>query len=77
MKRILLDTNAYAAFKMGHEEVIKILQHADHIGMSTIVLGELLAGFSIGSRHEKNLLELNEFLNVPRVAIYSINEETF
>ncbi len=76
MKQLLLDTNAYAAFKQGHPDVLAILQHANLIGISTIVLGELIAGFTLGSRTDKNLEELNNFLNTPRIKIFPIDETT-
>ncbi len=76
MRKILLDTNAYTAFKRGQKDVLAILQHADMIGINTIVLGELAAGFLSGSKYKKNLEELNEFLDSPRVTIFSIDEET-
>lgn len=47
---ILLDTNAYAGFKRGDAEAIAILRAADTIGLSAVVLGELLSGFAFGSR---------------------------
>ena len=40
MKKILLDTNAYAAFKRGESEAVEILQRVEIIGISTVVLGE-------------------------------------
>jgi predicted nucleic acid-binding protein len=76
VRKIILDTNAYAAFKQGHSEVIKILQHADIIGICTIVLGELLAGFEIGTKSRKNLEELNQFLSSGRINIFPIDEAT-
>ena len=76
MKKVLLDTNAYAAFKNGHEDVIAILQQADIIGINSIVLGELTAVFMVGTKYKKNLAELNEFLESPRINIFSINKET-
>ncbi len=77
MNRVMLDTNAYTAFKNGHPDVVGILQHADVIGMSVIVLGELISGFNIGSKHrKKNLAELNDFLSTPRVTIISIDSTT-
>lgn len=75
-RRLLLDTNAYAAFKQGNENVIAILQHADTVGISTIVLGELISGFTVGTRTRENLAELNDFLNMPRVAIFPVDEAT-
>jgi tRNA(fMet)-specific endonuclease VapC len=76
MRSILLDTNAYTAFKQGHQDIIDILRHADLIGISTIVLGELIAGFTFGSKTKKNLSELQAFLNTPRVKIIAIDENT-
>jgi tRNA(fMet)-specific endonuclease VapC len=76
MRRILLDTNGYAAFKQGNEEIISILQHADIVGISVIVLGELLSGFSVGSKQRENLEDLNRFLAVSRVNLYPIDETT-
>lgn len=76
MKKILLDTNAYTAFKLGNEKVLKVLQHADEIGVSSIVLGELLAGFSVGTKEKRNREDLNQFLNAPRVRLLSVDDDT-
>ena len=76
MKKILLDTNAYAAFKAGHPDVITILQYADIVGISVVVLAELTSGFLAGSKSEKNLAELQEFLKSPRLRIFPVDETT-
>ncbi len=76
MNRILLDTNAYVAFKQGEASVLEILQHADLIGMSAIVLGELTAGFAAGSKQKANLNELHLFLDTPRIAVFPVDEVT-
>jgi tRNA(fMet)-specific endonuclease VapC len=47
---ILLDTNAYAAFKQGQPDAVEIVQRAIRLTVSSSVLGELLAGFAVGSR---------------------------
>ena len=62
MKCILIDTNAYAAFKRGHREAVEIVRRAEAIRVSVIVLAELLAGFHFGNREKVNRLELNYFL---------------
>ena len=41
MKRILLDTNAYARFFGGDEGVLGVLGEAETVYLSAIVLGEL------------------------------------
>lgn len=55
VRHLLLDTNAYAAFKRGTPEAIEIIRHAPFIGISSIVLGELLGGFAAGAQ-EKAIL---------------------
>ena len=39
------------------------------IHVPTVVLGELFAGFRLGSRYGENCLELEEFLELPGVRI--------
>ena len=76
MKKILLDTNSYVAFKQNREDVVETIRHVDYIGMNSIVFGELLAGFKGGSREAQNRKELDEFLDSPRVEQISVNDET-
>ena len=75
MNRILLDTSAYSHFKRNHAEMIDILQIAEEIYLSPIVLGELRAGFAAGGRRKENETELREFLDSPRVRVLTVNEE--
>ena len=74
--RICLDTSAYSAFKRGHPEAIDALRRARGIVLPPIVLGELLAGFRIGSRDRANRRELEAFLSSPRVRVSPIDAET-
>lgn len=76
MKRILLDTNAYVAFKRGDAGAAEVVRLADRIGMSAVVLGELLSGFVGGTHEERNRRELAEFLASPRVEVLPIGGET-
>jgi len=76
MRDILLDTNAYAAFKRGVPEVIEVIRHAPLIGISSIVLGELLAGFAVGSREAANVEELKRFMGAPRVRLFPVDDVT-
>lgn len=73
---ILLDTNAYVAFKQGHPDAVKIVQYAPMLALSSTVLGELLAGFAVGSREAKNRAELGEFLASERVHILTVDDVT-
>jgi predicted nucleic acid-binding protein len=76
MKRIILDTNFYAAFKKNEVTAVSMLSRADFVGVSTVILGELLAGFRYGSREDLNRQELDEFLDSPRVDILPIDADT-
>ena len=74
--KILLDINTYVAFKHGNPEVLEVLQLAYQIDICSVVLGELRAGFALGNRESRNLEELNEFLQVPRVVLLTVDEVT-
>jgi predicted nucleic acid-binding protein len=74
--KILLDTSAYSAFKRGIESVLGIIQSAGTIIVPVVVLGELKAGFKIGTRESRNIDELNEFLSSSRVSIADVTAET-
>jgi predicted nucleic acid-binding protein len=73
---VLLDTNAYACFKRGDAEAVAILRTADTIGLSAVVLGELLSGFALGNREGENRRELSAFLASPRVTLLPVTEDT-
>ena len=73
---LLIDTSAYAAFKRGHAEAIAALRQARSILIPAIVLGELLAGFNVGGKSEKNRSELSEFQFSSRVSLVKITRET-
>ena len=60
--RILLDTNAYVAFKQKVPGAVEIIRYVPSIAISSIVLGELLSGFAIGTREAQNRHELAQFL---------------
>jgi len=76
MKRILLDTTMYAAFKRGDSEVVELVGVADEIALSSTILGELLAGFAAGRREARNREELAAFLDSPRVRVVDVDAAT-
>ena len=76
MRKVLLDTNAYVAFKKGESGAVEIVRLADRLGVSAVVLGELLSGFAGGIREAENRAELAEFLGSPRVAVLPLGERT-
>ena len=67
--RILLDSNAYSHLKRGHRPVAELVRGSAEILVPYVVIGELLYGFRSGSRFERNVRELNAFLDSPHVAI--------
>ncbi|MBS3764157.1 MAG: type II toxin-antitoxin system VapC family toxin [Planctomycetes bacterium] len=67
MKRMLIDTNVYSEFKRGTDEVVSRLQTPEEVLICATVMGELLGGFRCGNHLEKNIRELEEFLDRPRV----------
>jgi len=76
IREILLDTNAYSAFKRNGQDAVEIIRHVPLIGINSIVLGELLGGFSVGSREETNRQELKLFLASQRVKLFSVDDIT-
>jgi len=76
VKRILIDTNAYAAFKKNDTDAVNTLKAVEYIGINIVVLGELLSGFIGGTREAKNRKELDQFLDSPRVSLIQLDEET-
>lgn len=76
MNRILIDTNAYAAFKRNDPAALDVMRSSDYIGVNTVVLGELYSGFKGGSHESRNRKELAQFLDSPRVETIGIDEET-
>lgn len=74
--RVCLDTSGYSAFKRGHEGAIDVVQRAEEIVLPAVVVGELLAGFRMGSRHQVNRQELDGFLASARVRIAPLGAET-
>ena len=76
MRPILIDTNAYVAFKRGEPSILEIIQYAEILAISPIVLGELLSGFECGSKTKKNRDELHQFMQSSRVKVFSLTSDT-
>jgi tRNA(fMet)-specific endonuclease VapC len=76
MKALLLDTNAVSAFFKGDSHVLNGLAEADHVWISTIVLGELYAGFRSGDQFSRNMGELKKLLACSTVDVLPVTSET-
>lgn len=76
MKKLLIDTNIYVAFKRNDPLTVSLLRESDSIAMNVTVLGELLAGFKGGTKEAENRRELDLFLDTPRVELLTLDETT-
>jgi tRNA(fMet)-specific endonuclease VapC len=76
LRPILVDTNAYTAFKLGDAAVVEVVAHAERLCLNSVVLGELLGGFAAGAREAKNRAELARFLDSPRVEVLPVTAQT-
>jgi tRNA(fMet)-specific endonuclease VapC len=76
MKKILIDTNAYSAFRGGDKTVLSILGSADIVYLSIFVMAELMAGFLGGKRNRENRAGLDEFKSKSTVKVLAATEET-
>jgi len=76
MRKMLIDTNIYSHALRGDPETVSVLQRAHKIAICSISIGELLSVFRGGNRERENREELEEFLDAPRVQLYSIDENT-
>jgi len=76
MRKVLIDTNIYSAFKAGSDPIAEMFTHLDYIAVDCSVFAGLLSGFKPGSMEKKNRNELEDFLNNPRTYLLSYNEDT-
>jgi tRNA(fMet)-specific endonuclease VapC len=70
--RLVLDTSAYSHFRAGNERVLDLIAAAEVVGLPTVVLGELEAGFLLGQRERENRAVLGEFLAESFVSILPV-----
>lgn len=75
MSRVCVDTSAYSHFRRGQPLVVDLIDHADWVGVPSIVVGELWAGFLLGRRTEMNVAELSEFLSAPVTEVVDVDED--
>ena len=73
--RIVLDTSAYSHLRGGDERVADAIAEARTVYVSVVTLGELEAGFVLGSRSAENRARLAEFLSAPFVAVLPITPD--
>lgn len=59
--RLVLDTNRYTDLCRGNAKVVETVEAADEVWLPFIVLGELRAGFAVGSQEPRNEAILRRF----------------
>ena len=74
--RILIDTNCYSEIDDGDPETIGRVQSATEVWVPLIVLGELYAGFELGSQKEQNEKQLQSFLSRPSTGVLFPDDDT-
>ncbi len=72
--KLHLDTNAVTAFLRGDRAALRIVERAPGLALSPIVIGELKAGFALGSRPRDNLALLRRLLQSARVSVPPVDE---
>ncbi len=75
MKRLCIDTCAYSNFKAGHTRAVELIVQSRSVTIPAIVLGELRAGFRLGTRYENNEGELRDFLSNTTVRVLDVDSE--
>ena len=71
--KLLLDTNAYTALMAGQRDVADRVRRAERILVSAAVAGELMFGFRHGTRYDRNVRELEDFLSNPYVEFLPVS----
>ncbi len=74
--RLALDTNRYTDLCRGLTSVVDTVELADEVWLPFIVLGELRAGFAVGTQGPRNEAVLRRFLLKPHVGILYPDEQT-
>lgn len=75
LSRYCLDTSAYSQLRRGETNVTHLISTARWIGVPTIVLGELFAGFLGGDQRARNEEDLVSFLRHPVVEEVVVDHE--
>ena len=74
--KLALDTNRYTDLCRGDVSVVETVELADEVWLPFIVLGELRAGFAVGSQGPRNEAVLRRFLLKSGVSVLYADEQT-
>ena len=73
---IVLDTSAYSRFRRGDPRVVEAIAQAVIVYLTATIIGELLAGFRLGSRERANRQVLDDFCNEAFVRVVAVTSAT-
>jgi len=74
--RLALDANRYTDLCRGNVHVVETVEIADEVWLPFVVLGELRAGFAVGSQGTHNEAALRRFFLKSGVGVLYANEQT-
>jgi tRNA(fMet)-specific endonuclease VapC len=74
--KLALDTNRYTDLCRGDVSVVETIELAEEVWLPFILLGELRAGFAVGSQGPRNEAVLRRFLLKPAVGVLFADEQT-
>jgi tRNA(fMet)-specific endonuclease VapC len=74
--RLALDTNRYTDLCRGNASIVETVELADEVLLPFVVLGELLAGFAVGSQGPRNEAVLRRFLLKPGASVLYADDQT-
>lgn len=74
--KFVLDTSAYSAFNRGDGRLKKWINADNEIFVPLVVVGELRAGFAVGTKTKQNEELLRRFLDSPGVSATTITDKT-
>lgn len=74
--KLALDTNRYTDLCRGEASLVETVELADEVWLPFIVLGELRAGFAVGTQGPRNEAVLRRFLLKSGVGVLYADEQT-
>jgi len=75
-EKLVLDTSAYSGFNRGDKRLKIFFRSDNQILIPLIVVGELRAGFSLGTKSQENEALLQKLLDGPNVTTITITDKT-
>ena len=72
----MIDTSAYSAFNRGDGRLRQFFDPENQLIMPLVVIGELRAGFALGTKQQENETLLQRLLDSPNVRLVTLGDTT-